>query len=605
MNTKLLAGWLALLFLCSGILSAQPVKTDFQLVSWRFHETAVYQLSFTTTVKTNFAAIGSLGMDTSLTGMLEGEMQQVCIDKGEDKWSFYVCFPSMRRFRFPLSATEQASVAQILRDGFYFSQYSIGIIDSIWLPAKTSASAEHIILQLLEHYQYCLPAGNDSNLQQALFLTEGPVWATYQMGQEIGPSRNIRLTALSLQRQSSPVNMIARTLEYEADVHYDFSNNQLKQVAGQVVRKAKVNHKTTTTLTNSFKFVRQPVSKKKIPVPVKPPAHFQERPLYYPEKKLQQVQAANLAKSKRISIAGILYKLNQNETARDEQLQDKLATDIKISFLTNKDSLHLLREVFMESPVNGITFKTLRTGIVTAATPYAQYIVSDYILHYKDDGARLGKIIPSAGLVHAPLVSLQNTMEKFAFDSDMDEAIRSAALLALGNMAGNLRSADTVRADSLSIALAMFLQTGQDHMLLLSVLGNCGAGVALPYIRPLLSDSNEIIRGYAYYALRFIHQPVVDSLYEQALKVEQAPEVLTNIFNGLFLRGYAPGLSEELLHLVEQHATESIRLEALRVLFEWSYRQPALLNNIREVAAGNSNDTVRKTALQFLARVDE
>jgi hypothetical protein len=592
---------LVVIFLLSkGISIAQPVE-------WTVQEMAVYQLTFTTAVKTNFSAIGSQGMDTSLAGMLQGNMQQTCIDKAADKWYFHVSFPLIERCRFPLPATEQASIAQSLRDGFYFSQHINGVIDSIWLPDTITAATEHIILQLLEHYQCYLPAMQDSVSRQSMLLTEGPVWATYQREQAGGRLRTIRLTGLEPQQQSSPVNMIARTHQYNADVRYAFGSKGLEQVVGQVVRKAKVNHKTITTLTNSFQFVLQGKIKQAPPtqVPGKPPAHFQGRPLFYPEKGLQQLQAVNIARSKKISVAGIIMQLQQNEITRDEYVQDKLATDVKVSFLTHKDSLHLLRALFMASPVTGLTFKTLRTGIVTAATPYAQEMIRDYILLYKDDPLRSGKIIPSAGLVSTPLPMLQDMLERVAFDTAVAETIRSAALLALGNMAGNLRQADSVRADILTLALARFLQPKGDDMLLLSVLGNSGASVVLPYIRPLLADVGDVTRGYAYYALRFIQQPVVDSLYERALQQGQASEVLTNIFNALFLRAYHPLLSSSLHHLIEIHPVESTRLEALRVLFEWSYRQPTLLSAIRVIATGNSNPAVRKTALQFLARADE
>ncbi|MBO9566969.1 MAG: hypothetical protein J7621_29625 [Niastella sp.] len=594
--------WALIVFflLSKDISFAQPVK-------WAVQEMAVYKLTFSTTVKTNFSAIGSQGMDTSLTGTLQGNMQQVCTNRAIDEWFFHVSFPVIGHCRFPLPATELVAVRQSLRDGFYFSQHANGVIDSIWLPAAITAAAEHIILQLLEHYQYYLPAINDSGWRQSMLLTEGPVWATYQRGPINGHSRVVRLTGLELQQQSSPVNMIARTHQYNADVCYAFGNKGLERVEGQVVRKAKVNHKTITTLSNGFQFILQGKMKKGFQAPIsgRPPAHLPGRPLFYPEKGVQQLKEAHIASSKKISVAGIMMQLQQNEITRDEYLQDKLATDIKVSFITYKDSLRLLRALFMASPVTGITFKTLRTGIVTAATPYAQEIIRDYLLLYKDDPLRSGKIIPSAGLVPDPLYLLQSTLEMLAFDTTVAEMIRSASLLALGNMAGNLQPVDPVRADTLTRALASFLQPKGDHMLLLSVLGNSGAPVALPYIRPLLSDAHEATRGYAYYALRFMREPVIDSLYGQALRQEQGPAILTNIFNALFLRGYHPALSMDLHRLVQEHIMESTRLEALRVLFEWSYRQPALLSTIRSIAAGNSNSAVRKTALQFLARADE
>lgn len=94
-------------------------------------------------------------------------------------------------------------------------------------------------------------------------------------------------------------------------------------------------------------------------------------------------------------------------------------------------------------------------------------------------------------------------------------------------------------------------------------------------------------------------------MYQRALLNEKAPEMFTNIFNALFLRGYSARLSEVLYKLAQEGAIENTRLEALQVLFEWSYRQPTLLEKIRAIAGDNSNSVVRKTALQFLARADQ
>ncbi len=60
--------------------------------------------------------------------------------------------------QFPLPAGEQQHIRESLHKGFYFSQLQRGLVDSVWFPHPVSEAAEHITLQLLEYYQYCLPA---------------------------------------------------------------------------------------------------------------------------------------------------------------------------------------------------------------------------------------------------------------------------------------------------------------------------------------------------------------------------------------------------------------------------------------------------------------
>jgi hypothetical protein len=84
--------------------------------------------------------------------------------------------------------------------------------------------------------------------------------------------------------------------------------------------------------------------------------------------------------------------------------------------------------------------------------------------------------------------------------------------------------------------------------------------------------------------------------------IEQEPQVLTNIFNALFLRPPNDALCSRLYTLIQQYAGDKIRMEGLQVLLEWSYRRPALLTVIQKIAANNSNTAVRQNALQFLAQ---
>lgn len=574
---------------------------------WVVDETAIYQVQFTTAVQTDFSMLGSGARDTSLMSSLKGQMQFTCTGASAGKWYFYCSF-AIDSNRFPLPAGEQQHIRESMHKGFYFSQQQNGVIDSVWFPHPVSEAAEHITLQLLEYYQYALPAEADTGWQGVLSLTNGIVSASYKADHKNNAGNVIRLTALTLLPESGQAGMLVRIDQYIAGVDYRFNRltGRLQQVKGTVVRKAKINHKTITTLTNTFQYDWQSggIAGSAQISPSWPVATISGRPIYYPEKQLQKMQESYVTRSNNISIARILQELQENETSKDENVQDRLAVEIKTSLLAGKDSLSFLRNALQDADETGIGFKTLRTGFITASTEYAQETVRDYIRLYKGDRSKMQKIIPSAGLMRSPLRLLQIELEVLAFDTATEESTGTSAQLALGNMAGTLRNVDPLRADSIASRLTHFLAGGEDDMLLLSALGNCGTQNILPFVLPHLSDTNKAVKAYAFYALRFVGLPVVDSLYRQALVTEHDPEILTNVLNALFLRNYDAPLAKALHQLVEGSDAEQIQLAALQVLFEWSYRQPDLLLTIKEIAGKSSSNAVNKAARQFLARAD-
>jgi hypothetical protein len=589
--------WIVTVIIWSPALHAQDKH-------WVDQEQAVYAVQFSTSLKTDFALLGNQVKDTGLTAFLKGKMQVVCTRTTADQHYSFCSFETIDSLLVPLPEKEKAVLRQHLQEGFYFSQFTNGIIDSLYFPHHFSESAEHFAVQLMEYYQYYMPAAPTKSWQKQLLVADGPVTATWQVD---SPSLNgtaIRLISLSPNYDDPALAVISRVDQYDPHLVYTFSDQRLKTLKGSIIRKAKINHKTITTLTNAFQYTLLSVDKNYSLPAGKLPLNnsLYSRALYYPAKQLQRMQAQYRLKGVLISVADVLRRLQENEIRKEEEMQDKLAEDIRTCFFADKDSLSLFSDAFMQADVNSITFKTLRMGIVTSATPYAQQIVCDFIRQNDTAWQKLRKIIPAAGLMRSPLPIVQQQIEALAFNTATDEAIRSACQLALGNIAGNLRTTDSVRAGTIAYKLGSFLQHSNDDLLLLGALGNCGTISSLPFILPHLADSSLEVKGYAYYALRFIRHPMVDSIYLQALLTIREKEVLENVFNALFLRNYNARIHLALANIIEQHPVERIKLAALQVLFEWSYRRPQLLIAIKTIAMKNTNVSVRQIAMAFLAK---
>jgi len=298
----------------------------------------------------------------------------------------------------------------------------------------------------------------------------------------------------------------------------------------------------------------------------------------------------------------LLQGIAANQIKKDENLRDMLVENIQLSFLTEKDSLWLFKQALMNAQPDSLDFRTLRAGIASSSTPYAQTVIAEYLTRHIQDPMRLKRMIPSAGLIKNAGPILQLALEKIAYSNNPNA---SAAKLALGNIAGSIKKTNPSRADSIADKLAKSLVSYDDDFLLLSVLGNCGVETMFPYIQPYLKDSVPALRGYACYALRFLGGPNIDKIFLHALTTEKDEDAQQHIFNGLFFRKPDQAMINYIYQLVITENNEKVGLAALRLLFQWSYNQPDLLNLIYESSQKGATEELRKMAAELYANTDE
>ncbi len=151
----------------------------------------------------------------------------------------------------------------------------------------------------------------------------------------------------------------------------------------------------------------------------------------------KKCRKAYLAKSRAISIARLLQELQENEIRKDANVQDRLALEIKTSLVAGKDSLSFYAK-YLEANETGIGFKTLRTGFIymllqnmrrrRCAIIYGS--IKEIVLKCKRSFLLRG--------LCSPMRLLQTELEVLSFDTASEESIRTSALLALGNMAGDI-----------------------------------------------------------------------------------------------------------------------------------------------------------------------
>lgn len=573
-------------------------------------QSVLYHLRFSTSVKTQFSMIGADIPDTVLTGTLEGVLRMTMINKGKHNTVFSCSFDTLSKVSFPLTDKQQQQMKNDLKKGFAFRQSKNGGMDSIYFHPDISEETESVIVQLLECYQSNIPEKRTSVWKSTITLSDGTADAFWSNSTALDKKKNsvVHLTKLREHSNSDPaaVEMIYRYTDYETDLCWIFgTDNSLLQLEGHLNRKAKVNHKTMTMLDNSISLSRLASGIKKDKGQFRTPnikSYTYVRILNYTKKTKEREQRDLQDRSKRININTLLQGIAANQIKKDENLRDMLVENIRLSFLVEKDSLWLFKNALMNTLPDSLDFRTLRAGIASSSTSYAQEIIAEYLNRFGQDDMRLRRMIPSAGLMKNTGHVLQFALEKIAFGNTQNA---SAAKLALGNIVGSIRKNNPKRADSITSRLAISLVKDSDDYLMLSVMGNCGTDAILPYVQPYLSDSVPALRGYACYTLRFLTGEAIDEIYLRSLKTEVAEDAQQHIFNGLFFREPNQATIDYIFHLITTENNEGIALAALRLLFKYSYNQPELLKLIYESSQKGSTEELRKIANEFYASTDE
>jgi len=573
-------------------------------------QTASYQLRFSTSVATQFNMIGADVPDTTLKGTLEGILKLKVVVKDKNSTLYSCSFDTLKKVDFPLSGLQLEVMYSYLKKGFAFRQLKNGGIDSIYLHPEISDATESVIMQFLECYQANLPEKRQSAWKSTITLSDGTADAYWSGSTEQANSKNvartIRITKLEEHRDTDPagVQMLYRYTAYNTDLCWSFSaDNTLQHLEGFLNRKAKVNHKTMTRLDNTIllNLIKSDTKKEKIKTP-EIQSYTYIRTLNDTGKLKERDRAEQINRSKRFSINMLLQGIAANQIKKDENLRDMLVENIQLSFLTEKDSLWLFKQALMNAQPDSLDFRTLRAGIASSSTPYAQTVIAEYLTRHIQDPMRLKRMIPSAGLIKNAGPILQLALEKIAYSNNPNA---SAAKLALGNIAGSIKKTNPSRADSIADKLAKSLVSYDDDFLLLSVLGNCGVETMFPYIQPYLKDSVAALRGYACYALRFLGGPNIDKIFLHALTTEKDEDAQQHIFNGLFFRKPDQAMINYIYQLVITENNEKVGLAALRLLFQWSYNQPDLLNLIYESSQKGATEELRKMAAELYANTDE
>jgi hypothetical protein len=178
--------------------------------------------------------------------------------------------------------------------------------------------------------------------------------------------------------------------------------------------------------------------------------------------------------------------------------------------------------------------------------------------------------------------------------------LRQAARFGYGALASKLAKHGGAGAEPIVSDLLARLEaaSGEERIELLRALGNTGSAAMEPKLRSLAGSADPVLRREAVGALRFVESETVDRLLEGAMR-DALPNTRIAAIEATRVRRFGP-LSAALVAAAQHDAEAGVRRAALDVLGVHLAEHPNLRALFQEVAAKDSDPSVRELASRNL-----
>lgn len=593
---------------CYGVIHSVTIRLNFMkitisiflfVVLWQLNvfaqnnnykvSSAVYQFFHSTKLTTKFKSVGLESRDTTLFSAVAGLMKLSLLEVSDSGALFYCSFIRFENVVSPLPTVTTEALKLDMKNGCQFFQNNNGLVKSVHFAIKPSEAGEAFWSQFLQYFQCSRTPGK---LQ--IETPDAILDANFAKGDNL---QEIKLVQLEMGEETAIPQTIGKYYLFEPSIHYLFDHDvpSLLSVKGNITKLTRLNHSTIMIQHDSI-FIKKISDKEDVNEKAGNKKIVYSRTLFFPEKSELRKRERLIKKSNELSVQSILQQLRQNEIKKDDILKDDLVEGIRICFETGKDSLYLIRDEFLKTPENSYQFKTMRAALVGAGSDTAQLYLINYINSYKNNCNRIRKLISATGLIQKPTLQIQQLLEMIAFDNNIAEDCSNAAQLALGNLSGNLQYSDRTRSDSLALMLCRKLYHNADTLQTLSVLGNTNSNVILPFIYPYLTANESAYRGYAFYALRFVSNDTANVIFKNVLEKETDSTIISNVLQALYYQKFNLNYFQFINRIINSYPSQKIRLQALQLVEQWSYRRLFLEESIRKYAATNSMPAVASQA---------
>jgi hypothetical protein len=244
-------------------------------------------------------------------------------------------------------------------------------------------------------------------------------------------------------------------------------------------------------------------------------------------------------------------------------------------------------------------------ALAAAGQAEAQNALVDLLEHRQSDATLARKIITTLGLVPAPTIKAQETLEQLSAARE-DSPVRRSSRLALGMMGQRLSQSQdpdsqkrAVHLEALALDNLRAAQSLAATIEALAVLGNCGI-TRFEDLQPWLTHPDPAIRGQAWFALRFARPlTTADYLVEQ-YAVEASAEVRRQIMQAISLRSPDEAWFQGLRKLMTRNLPDEDKIILAKSLVGTvrKYRETAL-NLLTQLLEQTQDAAVRESLARY------
>ncbi|HYO93626.1 MAG TPA: HEAT repeat domain-containing protein [Polyangiaceae bacterium] len=128
----------------------------------------------------------------------------------------------------------------------------------------------------------------------------------------------------------------------------------------------------------------------------------------------------------------------------------------------------------------------------------------------------------------------------------------------------------------------------------LRAIANSGHEAAYPLVEPLLAASDDEVRAAAVESLQIMQLPAADRQLGRSLTSDSNQSVRLAAARAIRLRAMTPELESAALTTGRSDADPHVRLAAIRILASWAPDHPKLRTQLRELAAGEKEEAIRR-----------
>lgn len=266
-----------------------------------------------------------------------------------------------------------------------------------------------------------------------------------------------------------------------------------------------------------------------------------------------------------------------------------------------------LGQQLITAEAKSLTMSVISDALGVVGHEQAQETLVNAIQARPNEPSVLTGFIHNLSLAESPSIPAENTLWDLA-DNSRNKDVAETAQLSLGKMARSLALKSPERANKIVDRFVREIRLSgseEKKRLLLLVLGNSGSSRAFPTLNRFLSDPSPSLRAAAAASLRWIDSSEVDNLLANILTSDPNASVrLESAFALSFRQPVDLAIQAQKKAFLEDEAV-IVRLSVLRNLWQMHKDFPEVLQLVKQAAANDPSEDVRKAAAEIIAAYPE